>query len=374
MNWSKFIKNLKTQLFIASGVLTMCTACEDSFIYESEGDCSVHYRLIFTYDMNLKWADAFHNGEAKSVRVYAFDQNNTLVKTYMVDDAEALMKDNFYIDLDDLAPGDYHLVSWCGIDNTNVSEQSFSAPETPGMTLDDLTCRLNWKSNEQYEAYSNTMLQWMFWGEKDITIKDITEMTMEEQIEIAKNYQYFYYTMPLIKDVNHIRVQLMQANNEPIAVDDFDFRIEVRNGVMNYDNALLESPVINYLPWSIEPSTWTTADDTKADGEDEEYTYNGLAVDLTIARMMANQRGQMNLIVTKKDDNTVSFKIPLIDYALQTLSYFNNAYGKNMTSQEYLDRRDEYELNLILGDDMRWMDIQLDILSWRIVHNDVELH
>ena len=365
MNWSKNIKKLTTKLFITCGVLTTLTACDNSFIYDDEGDCTPHYRMIFDYSMNLKWTNAFHNGEAKSVRVYAFDKKtNNLVKTFTVSDAEALQKENFYIDLD-LEPGEYHFVGWCGIDNTNVSEQSFEAPETPGMTLEDLTCQLNWKSNSTYDAYSDTMLQWMFWGEVDGVIETENETG-----------GYVYYTMPLTKDVNHIRITLMQQNNEPISKDDFEFRIEVANGLMNYDNALLTSPKINYLPWSIVPSSWTASDEveeveTKA-GEDG-FEYNGVAVDITMARMMAFQANQMNLIVTKKDDNTVTFKIPLIEYALQTLPYYEQAYGHKMDAQEYLDRRDEYELTLILGDNQKWLEIILDILNWRIVQQNVDL-
>jgi len=40
---------------IAFGSLSSC----DSAIYDDEGDCSVHYRVTFTYDMNMKWANAF---------------------------------------------------------------------------------------------------------------------------------------------------------------------------------------------------------------------------------------------------------------------------------------------------------------------------
>ena len=372
MNWSKNIKKLTTKLFITCGVLTTLTACDNSFIYDDEGDCTPHYRMIFDYSMNLKWTNAFHNGEAKSVRVYAFDKKtNKLVKTYTVSDAEALQKENFYIDLD-LEPGDYHFVGWCGIDNTNVSEQSFEAPETPGMTLEDLYCKLNWKSNSEYEAYSDTMLQWMFWGEVDGVIESENETG-----------GYIYYTMPLIKDVNHISITLMQQNNEPISEDDFEFKIVTENGLMSYDNSLLSSPVINYLPWDIKPVIWTTSDDVDSEtdpetksGEtvdDNNFSYHGLKVDITMGRIVASQRDNLYLIVTKKADNKVSFKIPFVQYALNNLSYYEIAYEHRMSSQEFLDRKDEYELTLVLGEDLKYLNLKLDILSWRIVEHYYEL-
>lgn len=356
---------IKVPTVLACGLMMFVSSCDNSFIFDDQGDCTPHYRMIFDYSMNLKWTDAFHNGEAKSVRLYAFDKKtNKLVKIFTVSDAEALQQENFYIDLD-LEPGEYHFVGWCGIDNTNVSEQSFEAPETPGMTLEDLTCQLNWKSNPTYGAYSDTMLQWMFWGEVDGVIETENETG-----------GYVYYTMPLIKDVNHIRITLMQENNEPISEDDFEFRIEMANGLMNYDNALLTSPTINYLPWSIVPSFWTTSDEvdeveTKA-GEDG-FVYNGVAVDITMARMMAFQADQVNLVVTKKEDNTVSFSVPLIDCALQTRSYYEQAYGHKMSPQEFLDRRDEYELTLILLNNQKWLQVKLDILEWRVVQHNYDL-
>ena len=50
----------------------------DNILAEEEEDCSIHYRVKFKYDYNMKYADAFAN-EVNSVTLYAFDDDGKLV-------------------------------------------------------------------------------------------------------------------------------------------------------------------------------------------------------------------------------------------------------------------------------------------------------
>ena len=122
-------------------IITVCTvlfspgSC-DSMIYEEEGDCPVYYRLKFRYDMNLKFADAFPR-EVKSVRLYAFNTEGKLV-WQATEKGEVLASKDYTMRLD-LAPGNYRLVAWCGLDD----EESFRLPDAaPGCRQEDLHCRL----------------------------------------------------------------------------------------------------------------------------------------------------------------------------------------------------------------------------------------
>jgi hypothetical protein len=65
---------------IAIAILSsvMFSSCDESFIYDYEGDCSVNYRIQFSYDMNMKYANAFAH-EVTSVSLYIFDEEGILV-------------------------------------------------------------------------------------------------------------------------------------------------------------------------------------------------------------------------------------------------------------------------------------------------------
>ena len=117
MSTLSYIKHLGWAAFVLLGA----ASC-DSLIYDREGDCSVHYRLRFRYDMNLKFADAFAH-EVEAVRLYAFDSEGKLV-WQAAEQGEALAADGYSMLLD-LAPGSYRLVAWCGLDGGD----SFSLPD-----------------------------------------------------------------------------------------------------------------------------------------------------------------------------------------------------------------------------------------------------
>ena len=47
-------------------------------------------------------------------------------------------------------------------------------------------------------------------------------------------------TVPLVKNTNTIRIILQQMDGVTVEVDKFEFTITDDNGLMNYDNKLLE--------------------------------------------------------------------------------------------------------------------------------------
>ena len=360
MKIRKTIKKIGfTAIMLVFSMMTF-SSCDDGFIYDEEGDCTVHYKLQFFYDMNLKWADAFSN-EVKSVRVYAFDENENLVKIFMENDPSIISEPNYAMDLD-LEPGNYHLIAWCGIDNINpetkVSIASFSAPENMGMKMQDLDCKLNWKSNALFPAYSDEHLQFTFWGE----LKDV---------EIVKENLYGgveYFRMPLIKDTNHLRVQLVQLSGEDTDVNDFTYSIEAVNGEMDYLNNLIGDTKITYLPWHLMNGEVGMEQETKA------LTYaNSAIADLDLSRMTVGEIDSMRLVIRNSEDNSLVANVPIIQYSLLSKMYYEEAYGHDMTDQEFLDRQDEYNMTFFLDSNMKWVYATIDILSWRVVIQNVDL-
>lgn len=330
----------------------------DKHIFDEEGDCSVTYRIKFRYDKNLKWADAFAN-EVKSVRLYVFNPNGILIREY--DERGEQLANPDYSILLDLPAGSYRLVAWCGIDNPKATEQHFAVPQaTVGVTtFNELTCQLNRYTHEIYPAISDKHLEFMFHGTMDVTLPDNPD---------GGNY---VYTMPLTKDTNHIRVILQQLSGEDLDVSKFGFRIEDANGFYAYDNTLLADDVITYLPWSKQTGQAGIGKDDVDQSRAIIYV-NGAIADLSVGRMMADHRKDMILTITNDENETVA-RVPIIDYALLSKEYYEEAYGHRMEDQEFLDREDEYVLTFFLDADRKWISSSILIHSWRIVLQDVDL-
>lgn len=352
------LKSLKTTFIAATLALpTMLTAsCDDSFIFEEEGDCTVRYYIQFVYDLNMKNADAFP-AEVRSVNLYAFDEEGLFVKEF-TEDGDILSKPGYLMELD-LEPGDYTFVGWCGLVNED-GVQSFIVPDpVVGVTtLEDLTCTLNAEKTRAME-YSDTKLHFLYHGLIEADLPDVGE-----------GYQLeYYYTMPLTKDTNHIRVMLQELDtSQPdMKVGDYDFDITAVNGEMLYNNNIApDSPTIFYSPWQKLSNNMGIGSIDETNG-DVTYT-KGIIADFMTSRLMADQQDSSFLNITKTQDGRLIAKVPYMQYALMGLDYFQQTYdwAKNMTSQELLDRMDEYELTLIL-EKGRWVGIEVKILSWRVV-------
>lgn len=331
------------------------TSCDNSFIFDDEGDCEVTYRLKFKYDLNLKWADAFAN-EVKSVRLYAFDETGKLVREFDRND-ETLASDDFSIELD-LLPGKYELLAWCGTDNPGTKE-NFTIPTAVvgETTIQELTCLLKRYEDEVTKNVSSDRLEFMFHGRLDVELPDYS----------LKGGEYIY-TMPLTKDTNHIRVVLQHLSGEDLDVSQFSFRVEEANGFLAHDNSLIEDETIIYRSYSKSQGEATIIRDNTRDALKSKTAI----ADLSVVRMMADRNDKMVLTVTNDKGEDIA-KIPVIDYALLTKDYYEDAFGHKMSDQEFLDREDEYIMTLFLDEKYQWYSAEIYINSWRVVFNDYKV-
>lgn len=326
----------------------------NSIVYDYEGDCSVTYRLKFRYDRNLKWADAFAN-EVTSVHVYAFDKDGVLVwqKAERMDPATA----GTYSMLLDMPAGDYRLLAWCGLENDGTHAESFSVPlvHEGEQCMEQLQCTLG-RMHDEAGAYSDGHLYRLFHGMLDVSLP------------VNEDGGSYEYTMPLTKDTNHIRVILQHLSGVDLSREDFTFRIDDANGLMAYDNELLPDENINYRPWDVQGV------DAGIDREGTRTVTNvkGLMADFTIGRMIETHREKLLLTVTNRQGRTVA-RIPLADYALLGKEYYEKEYRYPMSEREFLDRLDECVLTLFLDEDHDWASCVIEILSWRVVVNNVEI-
>lgn len=327
--------------------LLLALASCNGLIYDDEGDCTVSYRLKFRYDMNMKFADAFPH-EVKSVAVYAFDKSGKLV-WQQTDKGEALAQDGYAMTLD-LPAGDYDLIAWCGLDN-DADNESFSVPQlTAGTsTKEELTCRLNRQYDSEENAFVSSDLYPLFHGQLSVSLP---------QNDDGGDYEF---TMPLTKDTNHLRVILQHLSGKPVDVSKFTFALEDNNGLMNYDNSLLQDGQITYQAWNTESGT------AGVGTSEEAQTTVGVAIaDLTTARLV---EGHKVFLTIRNDEGSQVLRVPFVDYALLVKGYYN----RSMSDQEYLDRQDEWAMTFFLDENDEWVSSSILINSWRVVLQNVEM-
>ena len=319
------------------------TSCNDGLgIFNGEGDCGVY--ISFEYNYNLKDANAFAK-EVNSVALYVFDENDTLIDQMTTTDKEALSDDKFKMVLQ-LAPGKYHLLAWGGL----MNEESFDllADAEIGKTkLQELQVRMHRDHNESGDAVVEKDLLPLYHGSMEIDINDV-EGT-------------YRHTMSLMKDTNVVRILLHEMSGHEADADDFIFEIEDSNGLYDWDNTLLEDEQITYKAWYKESVSTDMETSSRA-----VESVGGALAELTIGRIRADKSPILRIRNSETGEDIL--RLPLANYALM-LKGQDNA---GMSSQEYLDRADEYNMTFFL-DEGEWVSTVINIHSWRLVINNATL-
>lgn len=313
-------------------VMTVCgavmTSC-DNILDNGYGDCEVEYRVKFRYDYNMKYADAFPH-EVRSVTLYAFDDNGSLV--HQQSEAGDVLADKGYTMLVELPKGDYRFITWAGLGN----QESFQ------VNTQDLSCRMNRTSvgGEDRIKYLNPLWH----GMVDAHIPEMATGTHVVEV-------------PLVKNTNTFRIILQQLSEEPIDVDSFEFTITDRNGYMARDNSMKEDTPVVYYPYH----RATGSTEAGADGGEN---LNVAVAELSTGRLMADHSPV--LTITDKENGETVFSIPLIKY----LSVYKTVANYDMPFQEFLDREDEYVLHFFLNGG-EWVNTQIIINDWIVRYNDI---
>lgn len=328
-------------------IAVFATSC-DSILGEENADCSVDYRVKFKYDYNMKYANAFAH-EVKSVTLYAFDEEGKFVYQ-RTEQGDMLAEDDYTMPVE-VEPGDYHLISWAGLEGEN----SFAVPVlTEGeSTIDELTCKMNRIGGRAADgsAIVNEDLKPLWHGE--VIKQSFTSRAATRQI----------VTVPLVKNTNNIRIVLQHLSGEAVNSDKFEFNITDENGLMNYDNKLLEDETLTYYAWHKSDGV---AELNPQNGTRAATTNVGVALaELTVGRLVVENKPV--LTITNKETGEKVLAIPLIDY----LVLVKGNYNRNMSDQEYLDRQDEYSMTFFLDENDNWASSAIYINSWRVVLQNV---
>ena len=325
-------------LLLAVALGSAVTSCDPVLSEEAE-DCSVHYRVRFKYDYNMKYADAFAN-EVSSVTLYAFDEDGRLA-FQKTEEGDILKAEDYCMELD-VNPGDYRLITWAGrLDD----EASFSVPLNI-TTYDELKCRMEraYSRAADGSAYIDTELTGLWHGE------------VEKQNFASRAAMVQTVTVPLVKNTNKIRVVLLQEDGVHIDVDKFKFTITDENGLMNYDNSLLEDETLTYYPY------YRMEGNTGEEGSEED-NFSVAVAQLTVGRLVVGQ--EPVLTITNEETGKEVLRVKLIK-----LLELTEAEGHDMPLQEYLDRQDEYALTFYLDEGMQWISTRIMINDWVVRFND----
>ncbi len=332
--------------------LALLASC-DSVIYEPEGDCEPVHRILFKYDYNLKFADAFP-AEVPSVNLYLFDESGKLVRT-VSEDVPAEGAKNFAIELRDVKPGKYDILAWCGVKDSEHFTVNHTREADP--KLEHHTCRIEREIDEEDAHHIRKDIGRLYHG----TLKGV-DMTQDEGTHD--------HLVELKKNTNVVRIVLQHMSGAPIDKNDFDFTITEQNGLMAATNHILPDNQITYHPW-LQRSGTASVGTTKAE-EGESGIANGsvsaVVTEFTLGRLM--EGSQAVLTVKAKSDGHTIFSIPVTDYALLVKGhYYEPGSHREMSDQEYLDRQDEYPMTFFLDDKNEWLSSLIYINSWRIVRN-----
>ncbi len=323
------------------------TSC-DSAIYDEQGDCDSHYYVRFKFDYNMNKADAFAS-EVEQVTLHLVDADGNIVwrKT---ESGPALAEDGYRMAVD-VAPGTYTLLAWC----SSADPTSFTAGD--GARLQDLT--VTFKSDVMAGGGSNmrhirTDLGRLYHGyEANVTFP------------VVEGGEYTHL-LPLIKDTNHITIALQQLNGEPINKDIVNFEIIDDNICLNWDNSIIAGNEVTYHEWHKDPilADLSTEVVGRATGK-----FAGVVAELTTSRLMYDHHASTRLRVYRTDTGKEIVSIRLIDALLLVKGYYN----RNMSDQEFLDRKDDYNLTFFLNEDQEWLGAEIVIESWRVVYQEHQL-
>lgn len=324
-------------LFIALST----SSCKNSFIFEGEGDCGTYYNISFKYDYNMKFADAFSR-EVKSVSLFVFDNNGKLVESHTVNDAEAIAAEEFSIPLE-LEADSYELLAWAGL----MNEESFSlmADVKEGVT-----------TIEQMQVMMNSTD-----GKMSEDLKPLFHGTMP--LEVTSEPGTYNETMALMKDTNVVRIVLQQMSDGVVA-DKFRYEITADNGMLDWNNDVIEGNDVLYEPWSVTSGTAEVDPNYGTNAATRADEVSVAVAEFTINRMIDGKSPILTIWNIEENEKVLS--IPVADYALLV----KGQYNAQMSNQEYLDRQDEYNMTFFLDEDGDWLSASIIINSWRVVLNN----
>lgn len=349
----KTIKKFASLAACSAMICASLSSCNSGPLFDFEGDCDPHYYLQFVFDRNMHYndyhgigADAFA-AQVGSVEVYVFNPSTGEFVASYKDSGNHLRDYGYRLELDNLTPGDYDIIAWCGLENNEdhfTLQKNVSRPE-------HLTCTMT----RSVDAEDNTVYC-------DKNLKPLFHGRLSHKFPDKQGDHYA--TVYLTKNTNYIQLALHHNAGE-LESDRFSVTMEDTNGYLAHDNSLLSDDLIQYRPWSQRGGV-VDMDMLNYSTKAAEDGTGFLVAELATSRLMADN--DPRLTVTDKQTGQAVFSLPLVKYLLMMKS---DRYAA-MDGQEYLDREDEYSVIVFLENSKNnegWLAAQIVINGWHIVNN-----
>lgn len=320
------MKKINPMSVIAAVTAWLMVSC--STITENLQPCGNYVR--FTYTMNMKYVDAF-DVEVKRVDLFVFDENDRFV-TRLSDEKASFGRD-YRMPLD-LKSGKYHLVAWAGLyERSYIFPEDLKVGESTPLDLKVMMRR-------EADAMQRTELDALWHSETDFEIVDNESRTT---------------VMDLCKDTNKLRIVVQGEQGMGLSSAVTDFETTIRNGHLNYDNSLLDDEVISYKPYF------------QQDADLGDSSVSAVVAEMNVLRLMEHEPARL---VISDNAGHKMVDIDLVKYLLLT-----KMEGHAMSSQEYLDRQDEYAMIFFLNRDAmgNYLVVKIQINDWVIRPQDGEL-
>lgn len=319
-----------------AAALTPFTACDR--LHEHLAECDKGARIRFVYDYNMEFANAFPSQvDCLTVLFYDSEGRYVTTRTNMTED----LQDENWRMVVDLEPGSYNIIAYGGME---CDQSSFTFTSVPSsVRMEGIEVEL--KESCLTEPVG-TELHDLFYGKAEIDVA-------------AEDMTYRDVTVYMMKDTNNLRILLQNVDGSPIDNADFDFKIVDDNTLMAWDNAVIPTKSVDYMPW---------VRGNAAVGEDPEGG-NDMTVayaEFSFPRLVTENKPR--LLITRKDNGETVISIPLNNYLLLLKS---EKYAK-MGAQEFLDRESRWKMLFFLQNG-NWLDTVIEINDWIVRINNAEL-
>lgn len=304
------------------------------YIHDKDLQPCDHY-LRFTYTYNMKFADAFtheliNQAAEKTTDLYIFDREGKFIRSESYP-AGTLKEGRVRLDLE---PGDYKLMAWTGLNETDYIHDQLTA----GELIDQWSMAV-----KAEQGTVSRELQGLFQGTLDLTIPEGKATDHE---------------LPLVKNTNKLRFVLIDTNSgTELNADDFTIRATTHCGKLDARNRTVGTDTYVWTPYLQTAGTKGTAAKLQT-----------VVAELNTLRLLDGTETALQLF--HKEETEPFFDVSLTDFLLLT-----KMESHQIGAQEYLDRQDEYTivvyLNIIGG---KAHCLEVIVNDWTVRLDDLNLN
>lgn len=328
---------------LGAAVLLMSLSGCHPVIFDDLPACVPEYRVRLSYNKNMDFQERVR--EVEAAEVYAFDKEGVLTEIGLADKSN-LEANDWTIHLKELKRHEpYKIVVWGGI----TEDSPFSISSSSSRAAGDFNVALNTETDADGNKVSQQRLPPLFHGTETHTF------TLEDGYEER--------TINLTKDTNTIKIVLRKSDGTPVTRDEFQVKIIDSNGVITFDNDVDSDEDIHYLAVDMQPGEYEKPDGT---GGTTGETSNGALAEISMSRLVEDSGAR--IVIIERETGKVMVDMPLIDLISDMKA---NAHP-DMDMQEYLDRQDNFNIDITFHVEAYYLHLGIFVNGWAIVKYDVE--